>query len=1053
MPSPLPPARFRLPAAILSSLLLAGVSAATAASPAQLRAPALGRAAMPSSGQAALRTSLGAVGVVAVDPVTGSPRFVADLDGFLTEPSAADPADVVLGYVREHSDAFGLDEDDLAGLRLVRDETDAAGAHHLLWAQTAGGIPAFANDLRATVTRDGRLVTVGGSPVPDLELPADASVGPSTAVVTALRAAGRTVAAPPRATVASRGQAQATRFAGGHDAALVLVTDDDGTHLAWRVTANADSDEVYTTLVDAQDGDVLASANKVSEVSGLAWDYYPGAPSGGTQSSRDFTALGWWTPPTGSNPPILNGPYARVFSDWDDNNTPQSPGPPRWGSEETDPTNPPTGFPFDDFTHANGFCAPTAPYVSTCSWTSFDNGPWPQLTGWYANRRQNAVQVFYFVNAFHDHLEDDPDIAWTSRTFAGGDRVVAQASDGAMTGKAGQFLGVDMPDVDHVNNANMFTPPDGSAPRMQMYLFTSLTGGYGSDPTPDVNGGDDASVVYHEYAHGLSSRLITYADGWSALDAFQSAAMGEGWSDWYAMDYLVAKGYAPNAGAAGDVTLDRYVGNGKHTLRTEGLDCLVTTPKSAATCPGGSATGSTGGYTLGDMGKVCSCGPEVHADGEIWAQTLWDLRNTVGVPDARFLVTEAMRLSPTNPSFLEMRDAILAANQVGVLDGRADRATQIWQVFAARGMGYFATTNGPNDMAPVESFALPPDPSSGFGSVAGTVTDSDSGVPLAGVHVEFDGPGFSATTDAAGHYALANVPVTTYPTLTASKAGFHWETDEDVAVVANTESPVDFETRRDWAAFDGGGRVSSFTGPDYTAFGCGPGQAIDHFLGVGWSSQTGAARSLTIKLPSFVDVTEFGVDPGAVCGDPDNASTKDYRIEVSKTGASGSWTTVQTGAFTPGQAHQLNSIPIARRNGVGYVRFTMLSNQGNTQWIDLAELEVYGLPRPGCLGQPATRIGTNGANTINGTNGADVIVGLGGNDKINGRGGNDVICGGDGYDTLTGGKGVDKFDAGGGNDTLVTRDGKKETTIRGGSGKDRARRDNADKVKSVEKRF
>ena len=227
-----------------------------------------------------------------------------------------------------------------------------------------------------------------------------------------------------------------------------------------------------------------------------------------------------------------------------------------------------------------------------------------------------------------------------------------------MTGQAGQFLGVDMPNVDHVNNANMFTPPDGSAPRMQMYLFTSISGSFASDPTPDVNGGDDASVVYHEYTHGLSSRLITYADGWSALDAFQSAAMGEGWSDWYAMDYLVAKGYAPNTAANGEVTLDRYVGNGKHTLRTEGLDCPLT-PKNTA-CPGGSATGSAGGYTLGDMGRVCSCGPEVHADGEIWAQTLWDLRTAVGVSDSRFLVTEAMRLSPTNPSFLEMRDAILA---------------------------------------------------------------------------------------------------------------------------------------------------------------------------------------------------------------------------------------------------------------------------------------------------------------------------------------------------------------------------------------------------------
>ena len=180
--------------------------------------------------------------------------------------------------------------------------------------------------------------------------------------------------------------------------------------------------------------------------------------------------------------------------------------------------------------------------------------------GWYVNRRQNAVQVFYFVNRFHDHLEGDPDIAWTTRNFGGGDKVVAHAGDGADTGVSGQFLGLHMPDVFHVNNANMFTPPDGQSPRMQMYLFTSFTGNINTDPTPDVNGGDDAAVVYHEYAHGLSNRLITYADGWGALDAFQSGAMGEGWSDWYAMDFLVDEGFAPNTGAVGDVKLDRYLG-------------------------------------------------------------------------------------------------------------------------------------------------------------------------------------------------------------------------------------------------------------------------------------------------------------------------------------------------------------------------------------------------------------------------------------------------------------------------------------------------------------
>jgi extracellular elastinolytic metalloproteinase len=1033
-----PPRRFRVPAATLASLLLLGASAATAA-----HGPEEGDAA---SGLVGLQR------VVDVDPLTGTPRVVAQLGGFLTEPADRDARDIVLDYVRARPALFKLDADDLAGLRLLRDETDPFGVRHLLWAQEAGGIPAFANDLRASVTSDGRIVNVMGSPLPDLSLADEAAaVGAGEAVSTALRAAGHPAASAPRRLAAPRGAARLTRFAGGHDAGLVLVNTGRGVRLAWHVTADADSDEVYTSLVDAESGEVLESENKVTEVSGLAWDFHPGAASGGTQSSRDFTALGWLS----ASAETLNGVNARVFSDWNDNDAPDASGGGGVGGDEnTDPTLPPSTFTFSPFTHAVGLCAPT--YTSTCSWDSTDNGPFPQPPGWYQNRRQNAVQVFYFVNRFHDHLEDDPDIAWTTRNFEGADKVVAHAGDGADTGTSGQFLGLHMPDPAHVNNANMFTPPDGQSPQMQMYLFTSLTGNINSDPTPDVNGGDDATVVYHEYAHGLSNRLITYANGWGALDSFQSGAMGEGWSDWYAMDFLVDEGFAPNTGAVGDVKLDRYIANNRPWFRTEGLDCPVTS--ATGSCPGGDDTGSDGGYTFGDMGHVWSGGAEVHADGEIWAQTLWDLRAAVGVSDGRFLVTEAMRLSPPNPSFLDMRNAILQANEIGVLDGRSDREASIWQVFADRGMGYFAATEDADDTEPIESFALPPDPGDGVGSLVGTVTDSDTGKPLPGVQVRFAGLELRDTTDALGTYSIANVPAGTYPQVVVSKAGFDRDIGTNINVVADVEGIADFELRRDWAAFAGGARIAAFTGPNFGGFGCGPSQAIDQSLGTGWStarpnlSPTGP-RWISVKLPSFVDVSSFAVDPGAICGDPEAASAQGYKIETSTTGKSGTWTVVKTGSFTLGQAHQLNAVAIAPRKAVRFVRFTITSNHGHPQWMDLAELVVYGLARPACLGKPATKVGTDAANVINGGPGADVIVGLGGNDKLDGKGGKDALCAGDGSDRLTGGPALDAFDGGAGNDLIYSRDGVKETVIKGGSGTDKARRDDADKTSSVERRF
>lgn len=1040
-------------AAIGATLLAAGIPAGAAASrlgdlpQAQgrpfldIREDAAAREAPGTAAQDALRRSLGVYGVVDVDPLTGTPRVVARLDGFLTEPSDRDAVEIVFDYVRANPGVFGLDEDDLAGLRPVRDYVDFRGVRHLVWAQTAAGIPLFGHDVRASVTADGRLVNVLGAPLPDLAPPDDApNLAGGLAVAAALRDVGRTAAMPPRPLTAARGTARTTRFAGGHDAGLVLFHDGRDVRLAWRVTVEADGDEVYSSLVDAESGDVLRRANKVEDAQGLVHDYYPGAPAGGTATLRPFPAD--WLAPGAQK---LEGPYAHAFLDLDADDVPDPSSP--FGTEETAPTSADTwNHPFTAFTNAVSFCAPSR--VSVCSWDSYDNGPFPEPPGWYANRRRNSVQVFYFVNTFHDWLEQPPiGFDTASGNFEGSDRVVAHADDGANVGTG--FLGANMPDDEHLNNANMLTPPDGVSPTMQMYLFTSSTGIFGTDPTPDTNGGDDAAVVYHEYAHGLSNRLVTGSDGWGALDAFHSGAMGEGWSDWYAMDYLVEQGFAPDTVAAGEVTLDRYLSNGEGTIRTEGLDCPVA--PVTAECPGGDDTGAEGGYTLGDMGRIDADGAEVHADGEIWAQTLWDLRRAVGGATARGLVTDAMRLSPPNPSFLDMRNAILQADLVA--NGGANEDT-IWQVFAERGMGYFAAAGHANDTSPLESFDLPPDPADGVGSLTGVVRDAVTGVRLSGVEVAFPYLGLADTTDALGQYSIANIPVATYPRVVATRSVYSAFALENVQIAEEMEHVLNIPLRRNWAAFAGGGRIYGNPQPDFTADGCGPKHAIDGSMLTGWSTQ-GSGRSITIRLPKYVDVTGFAIDPGAVCGDPDSASLKGYRVHVSPTGASGSWTTVKSSSFLLAEAHRLTTVTIPKRRGIRYVRLTALSNHsgGTYPYIDVSELEVYGPTSLLCLGVGVTRVGTNARNTLNGTAGRDVIAGLGGGDRIDGRGGNDVICAGSGADVLIGGTGVDKFDGGSGNDTIYSRDTRKEVTVRGGAGRDRVRKDTADRTTSVERSF
>ena len=115
-----------------------------------------------------------------------------------------------------------------------------------------------------------------------------------------------------------------------------------------------------------------------------------------------------------------------------------------------------------------------------------------------------VTNLFYYNNIMHD-FSYALGFTETARNFqtnnygrggTGNDSVRAEAQDGSGT-----------------NNANFATPPDGSRPRMQQYLFTS--------PNPDRDSSVDGDVVFHEYGHGISNRLI--GNGSTALAASNQA--------------------------------------------------------------------------------------------------------------------------------------------------------------------------------------------------------------------------------------------------------------------------------------------------------------------------------------------------------------------------------------------------------------------------------------------------------------------------------------------------------------------------------------------------
>ncbi|RKS77452.1 fungalysin/thermolysin propeptide [Motilibacter peucedani] len=909
-----------------------------------------------ASAAAALRSELGPQGVVSIDPKSGAPRLVARLDGFLTDPSSAPADSVARGYLRAHTALFGTDKATVEGLAQTRDYVDVDGTHHLSFAPRVEGLPVFGGGVTVNVSKSGQVVNVVGSPRTSTSYTSDTPrLSAAQAVNRALRDGGsnRTVTehAPTLA-----GPQRTTRFGDKtlDSAGLTWFDTGSGLRLSWRTVAEVDSTHVYQSVVDAQTGAVLSKTNTVvSAGKGSHWYYLPdyfsadfplnhgglSGPDGHQPATEDFVGRGWIAPGTNT----LNGNNAHTYQDPNDDNAADA----------------------SDEIHANGsgdFSFPFQPVgscasASPCSWQSWTPN------SWQTNLKQNATQVFWYINQFHDHLAEAP-IGFTAAAgnfqADGGDAVQAQVFDGANTGGG-------LPDSNHQNNANMGTGPDGTPPRMQMYLFT------GSDFV-DSNGGDDASIIYHEYTHGLSHRLVLDPNGIPALYGGQANAMGEAWSDWYAMDYIIKDctelhpsrtdcwdaDSAPNQPGNADVWLAQGVSGGSaHAIRTQPLDCLPGDSSDHSTCTGG-GTPHYGGYTYADYGHVTS-GPEVHADGEIWAETLWQLRQAIGPQDYKVtedLVTRAMELSPTDPSFLDERDAILLADQVRF--GGAHVPT-IWSVFANRGMGWSASTSGASDTHPVAATDLPPTTT---GAITGSVVGA-SGGPVAGATVSIAGhTHLQATTDGAGNYAIGGVPAGSY-TLAVSGPGY--EPAATTASVGGGAPTV--ALTRDWAALSGGAALVAVDAPDLTRLcsGAEPQGAFDLDAKVGWLSTSSTstygpqgAKSIVVALPGAVDVSGFAIDPKAPCGATPGASVGQFAIATSTDGSS--WTPAASGALS-GNTSVVPVAPTGGTAGVRFVRFTMLSSQAadgdGTDFTGVGEVYVHGVPAgTGTAPDPGTSGGT-----------------------------------------------------------------------------------------------
>lgn len=208
----------------------------------------------------------------------------------------------------------------------------------------------------------------------------------------------------------------------------------------------------------------------------------------------------------------------------------------------------------------------------------------------------------------------------------------------------------------------------------------------------------DSAIVIHEYGHGVSMRLTGGPFNAACLNSRQSAAMGEGWSDFWALAFTTTPddlGVAPRPFSTW-VQAEPAGGFGLRNFRYS--TDLAIDPQ-----------------TYADLSETNL----PHGGGEIWAAALWDLYwiliDEYGFdPDvatgeggnnlAVQLSIDALKIQPCNPSFLDGRDALLAAD----LAAGAESRCAIWEAFARRGMGVGADDGGSaSSIEPVESFEQP----------------------------------------------------------------------------------------------------------------------------------------------------------------------------------------------------------------------------------------------------------------------------------------------------------------------------------------------------------
>jgi hypothetical protein len=648
------------------------------------------------------------------DNRTGSPSYVASNRAFLTGANGEggavsaerarqfndSPHGAAKAFVEEFSELFGHGAAVLESAPVVRDYTTTHnGLRTTVWQQEHGGIRVFEANFLAHVTSSGALVNVasrmianaaaaaatgydGKAPQPDA-LP----VSVRRAVQVAGQTLGETVPidriaeAGPAEGASKRQRFRAPSLLDVRAEYVWLPMDEVTMRLCWEVECvSAKRGEMFRTLVDAETGEALVQRGLTEYISPASYRVF-------THDSPTPMSPGHATPQA-----VQPSTVARELISLEAANVSASPE--GWIPDGVNETR---GNNVDAHLDLNGDNSPDLPRPQGVN-RVFDP-PLDLSQPPTAYREAAVVNLFYWNNRIHDRYYE------LGFTEAAGN---FQGNNFGKGGNGNDAVQADAQDGSGTDNANFSTPTDGSPGRMQMFVFTG--------PTPDRDSSLDAEIIIHEYTHGLTNRLVGGGVGISAL---QSRGMGEGWSDFYALCLLSEVGDDPNGNYAKGGYSSRQISAGfeenyyfgirrypystdlaKNPLTFKDID-----PTKASPHPG---------IPLSPRYSASNSDPsQVHRQGEVWCATLWQVRANLvtkhgaaaGNDLAMRLVTDGLKLSPANPTFVQTRDAILQAELI--YTGGANR-TELWNAFAKRGLGAGAQAPASSTTTGVtESFDIP----------------------------------------------------------------------------------------------------------------------------------------------------------------------------------------------------------------------------------------------------------------------------------------------------------------------------------------------------------